>query len=188
MVKRKFEDEVDAPKPQTFKRPSCATRPVNLPSISLDVDMGTGVTQPQYTFNPVVIEQPSSPYSIPSSATSSYLPTSQAFYPFPSMDNEVMECDDLSPISKLSRTASDPVYENRYPSNASTNSTLSNGLMQPKDQGYGHHGSGCTQIPKLRLSAYPNADGERTMWTHCEECGAIEMIKGCNGQPLSVGQ
>jgi len=56
------------------------------------------------------------------------------------------------------------------------------------DHGRFWHRSGCMQIPKLRLSAYPNADGERTMWTHCEECGAIEMIKGCNGQPLSVGQ
>lgn len=56
-----------------------------------------------------------------------------------------MECDDVvSPISKLSRSASDPVHsqanDNRYPSNASTNSTLSNGLMQPKEQGFGHHG------------------------------------------------
>lgn len=61
------------------------------------------------------------------------------------MDDEVMECDDvLSPISKLSRSASDPVHsktnDNRYPSNASTNSSLSNGLMQPKEQGFGHHG------------------------------------------------
>lgn len=61
------------------------------------------------------------------------------------MDDEVMECDDvLSPISKLSRSASDPAhtktYDNRYPSNASTVSTLSNGLMQPKEQGFGHHG------------------------------------------------
>lgn len=61
------------------------------------------------------------------------------------MDDEVMECDDgLSPIFKLSRSASDPVHskvsDNRFPSNASTNSNLSNGLMQPKEQGYGHHG------------------------------------------------
>ena len=61
------------------------------------------------------------------------------------MDAEAMECDDeLSPISKLSRSALDPVHskihDNRYPSNASSNSTLSNGLMQPKEQGFGHHG------------------------------------------------
>jgi len=51
--------------------------------------------------------------------------------------------------------------------------------------GHGHR-SDCTQIPKLRFSAYPDADGERTMYTHCEGCGAIEIIKGHNGQPLSV--
>jgi hypothetical protein len=61
------------------------------------------------------------------------------------MDDEAMECDDgLSPISKLSRSALDPVHgkthDNRYPSNASSNSSLSNGLMQPKEQGFGHHG------------------------------------------------
>jgi len=129
--------------------------------------MSMAVPQPQYSFNPTTIEQPSSPYSVASSASESrvqpmsgtepsparltnvsasfYPPTSNAFYPFPSMDDEVMECDDgLSPIPKLSPAASDPVhsktYDNRYPSNASTNSTLSNGLMQPKEQAFGHHG------------------------------------------------
>jgi hypothetical protein len=89
MVKRKFEDDVDAPMPQvcrvhflathpysrrltritrlqSFKRPSYATKPVNLPSISLDVDMGMNVTQPQYNFTPAATEPSSSPYAYPS--------------------------------------------------------------------------------------------------------------------------
>jgi len=129
--------------------------------------MSMAVAQPQYTFNLVTIEPPSSPYSVAPPASESefspraernrlracltivsaafYPPSSQVRYPFPSMDDEVMECDDeLSPISKLSRSASDPVHsktlDNRYPSNASSNSSFSNGLMQPKEQGFGHHG------------------------------------------------
>ncbi|KAA1471879.1 hypothetical protein DENSPDRAFT_143240 [Dentipellis sp. KUC8613] len=47
------------------------------------------------------------------------------------------------------------------------------GLFEPK--GNFHHGS-CTQIPKLRIACSAGTNGQRTMWSHCEQCGAIEMV------------
>ncbi|KAI0766058.1 hypothetical protein BC629DRAFT_1293327 [Irpex lacteus] len=48
------------------------------------------------------------------------------------------------------------------------------GLMQPKS--FTHHGQNCHQIPKLRMACAPGLNGSRTMWAHCEQCGAIEMV------------
>ncbi|KAI9452475.1 hypothetical protein BJY52DRAFT_1205662 [Lactarius psammicola] len=48
------------------------------------------------------------------------------------------------------------------------------GLLEPKNNSF-HHGN-CTQIPKLRVACASGSHGQRTMWSHCEQCGAIEMI------------
>jgi hypothetical protein len=48
------------------------------------------------------------------------------------------------------------------------------GLLEPKNSNF-HHGN-CTQIPKLRIACASGSHGQRTMWSHCEQCGAIEMI------------
>jgi len=48
------------------------------------------------------------------------------------------------------------------------------GLLEPKNT-FLHHGN-CTQIPKLRVACESNSHGQRSMWSHCEQCGAIEMI------------
>ncbi|KAF8269233.1 hypothetical protein EI94DRAFT_1771331 [Lactarius quietus] len=48
------------------------------------------------------------------------------------------------------------------------------GLFEPKNNTF-HHGN-CTQIPKLRIACASGSHGQRTMWSHCEQCGAIEMI------------
>ncbi|KAI0744996.1 hypothetical protein C8Q76DRAFT_702076 [Earliella scabrosa] len=50
------------------------------------------------------------------------------------------------------------------------------GLIQPKGNGFTHHGQNCTQIPKLRMACSAGPNGRRSMWAHCEECGAIEMV------------
>lgn len=34
----------------------------------------------------------------------------------------------------------------------------------------------CSQIPKLRMACAAGLNGQRTMWAHCEQCGAIEMV------------
>ncbi|KIY63352.1 hypothetical protein CYLTODRAFT_360114 [Cylindrobasidium torrendii FP15055 ss-10] len=50
------------------------------------------------------------------------------------------------------------------------------GLLQPPT-GFVHHGTGCSQIPKLRVACAPGIHGERTMWSLCEQCGAIQMVE-----------
>ncbi|KAG8968760.1 hypothetical protein FRC03_006217 [Tulasnella sp. 419] len=50
------------------------------------------------------------------------------------------------------------------------------GLLQPS-AGFLHHGENCTQIPRLRMSSHPGINGTRTLWSHCQSCGAIEMVK-----------
>ncbi|KAH9894774.1 hypothetical protein C8Q73DRAFT_789971 [Cubamyces lactineus] len=50
------------------------------------------------------------------------------------------------------------------------------GLIQPRGNSFTHHGQNCTQIPKLRMACAAGPNGRRSMWAHCEECGAIEMV------------
>ncbi|KZS98399.1 hypothetical protein SISNIDRAFT_481144 [Sistotremastrum niveocremeum HHB9708] len=47
------------------------------------------------------------------------------------------------------------------------------GLMQPKS--FTHKGN-CDQIPKLRVACEAGPGGQRTMWSFCEQCGAVEMV------------
>ncbi|KAL4073850.1 hypothetical protein J3A83DRAFT_4357781 [Scleroderma citrinum] len=49
------------------------------------------------------------------------------------------------------------------------------GLLQPVSS-FSHHGSDCSQIPKLRVACSAGPDGSRTMWSFCEQCGAISMV------------
>ncbi|THV06801.1 hypothetical protein K435DRAFT_773118 [Dendrothele bispora CBS 962.96] len=49
------------------------------------------------------------------------------------------------------------------------------GLLQPYS-GFAHHGSHCSSIPKLRVACAPGLNGQRTMWSFCEDCGAISMV------------
>ncbi|KAJ4000043.1 hypothetical protein F5050DRAFT_1563794 [Lentinula boryana] len=49
------------------------------------------------------------------------------------------------------------------------------GLLQPHTD-FKHHGSSCSTIPKLRVACASGLKGNRTMWSFCEECGAISMV------------
>ncbi|KAF7375976.1 hypothetical protein MSAN_00012200 [Mycena sanguinolenta] len=49
------------------------------------------------------------------------------------------------------------------------------GLLQPSGA-FTHHGSGCSQIPKLKVACASGLNGQRTMWSFCEQCGAISMV------------
>lgn len=131
-----------------------------------------------------------------------YPPTSQSLYPFPSKRDE-MDCDEhvSSPESSsplLGKAASDPVHgnvvDNRHPSNASsiaalqprTRNTSCACVPLPFSSFFLSDGlnCSCSQIPKLVLAQYCNEEGKRTMWSHCEGCGAMDMVLGCNGQPI----
>lgn len=194
MVKRKFEDDAEdvvlTPRP-SFKRPAyasnaSATQQVlsSVPVVGIDVDMQMDTMANDYpaSNSPASAWTPSAYGSSPAAAT---------LYPFPSLEETGMDCDDHSKTNSH-RPAFDPVYgrvsDNRFSSDASTVSTNSTttGLFQPSQDSYTHHGPQCKSVPKIRLSGYPNANGERSMWTHCEDCGAIEMIKGCSGDALTV--
>lgn len=37
--------------------------------------------------------------------------------------------------------------------------------------------TGCSQIPKLRVACASGLNGQRTMWSFCEQCGAISMVE-----------
>ncbi|KAH0589289.1 hypothetical protein H2248_005051 [Termitomyces sp. 'cryptogamus'] len=50
------------------------------------------------------------------------------------------------------------------------------GLLQPSSS-FAHHGTGCSQVPKLRVACAPGLNGQRTMWSFCEQCGAISMVE-----------
>jgi len=53
------------------------------------------------------------------------------------------------------------------------------GLLQPSSS-FSHHGSGCSQIPKLKVACASGLNGQRTMWSFCEQCGAISMVDGAS--------
>ncbi|WVQ80626.1 hypothetical protein IAT38_002731 [Cryptococcus sp. DSM 104549] len=57
-------------------------------------------------------------------------------------------------------------------------------MSQPLPQGASEvekaraqHGPWCKSIPKLVMSDYPDASGNRSMWTMCGDCGAVEMAQ-----------
>ncbi|KAJ7072509.1 hypothetical protein C8F01DRAFT_1076493 [Mycena amicta] len=49
------------------------------------------------------------------------------------------------------------------------------GLLQPSSS-FSHHGTSCSQIPKLKVACASGPNGQRTMWSFCEQCGAISMV------------
>ncbi|KAG8213986.1 hypothetical protein J3R82DRAFT_10736 [Butyriboletus roseoflavus] len=68
-----------------------------------------------------------------------------------------------------------PRYSAHQPTLDPSESPKVVGLMQPVST-LSHHGSQCSQIPKLRVACSAAADGSRTMWSFCEQCGAISMV------------
>lgn len=120
--------------------------------------------------------------------------------PFPNYesDHDVAMSDASSEFDPVT-TASD-AYHTRLSSNASTSSSDSLivdyptfnlyplpvfdnapsipkniGLLQPNGS-FTHHGTNCSQIPKLRMACAAGPDGRRTMWSFCEDCGSISMV------------
>lgn len=41
----------------------------------------------------------------------------------------------------------------------------------------GQFRANCTQIPKLKIACASSVNGHRTMWSHCENCGAISVVE-----------
>lgn len=180
MVKRKLqeEEEFDAydalPQP-AFKRIAIRTEFSHQNQGQMDVEMDAA--EPVETPN----DEGSPNFS------GAYPPTTQSLYPFPQkgddmdMDGAPSSPESSSPLVRSG--ASDPVHghivDNRYPSNAS--SVSSSAMLQPRTR---NTSCACPQIPKLVLANYGNEEGKRTMWSHCQSCGAMDLVLKCDGQPV----
>ncbi|KAI0339580.1 hypothetical protein BDW22DRAFT_1431483 [Trametopsis cervina] len=158
-----FDDEVayTAAKRTLFEFPS-ADMDVAMSDSSSDSELLTPLEFPDYShqYHSRLNSTASSSSSISFSPSTQNSPsTSTAYYPdfvlYPSVDT----------------TATNPTVNS--PANYSPRQV---GLMQPKGASFTHHGQNCVQIPKLRVACAAGLYGQRTMWAHCEECGAIEMV------------
>jgi len=63
----------------------------------------------------------------------------------------------------------------QFPAQSPNSPNHNVGLLQPANT-LAHHGTGCSQIPKLKVACAPGLQGQRTMWSFCEQCGAISMV------------
>ncbi|KAI3596989.1 hypothetical protein WG66_006345 [Moniliophthora roreri] len=150
-MKRKFEFE-DA-SPTNCKQQKL----VPFPRYGSDDDSDSMMTEaePFYTHSRI-----SSNASTASSDTSGSPAASPYVYPafdiYPMQDVPMIQADELAPSSP--QNPSSPV-----------------GLLQPHSS-FQHHGANCSQIPKLRIACAPGLNGQRTMWSFCEQCGSISMV------------
>ncbi|KAL5631966.1 hypothetical protein ACGC1H_000107 [Rhizoctonia solani] len=150
--KRKFDDAEELFQDTHVSTKHTKVAPMVEPVVTEDVDMGSD-------------DAPSPAPSLASLATTASSHNSPAYphfdlYPFPtSGDADMME--------------SNPAFD--YMKQRS-DSTV--GLMQPQTIAgdFVHHGANCSQIPRLRLASHPGLEGRRSLWSHCIECGAVEMV------------
>ncbi|KDQ57673.1 hypothetical protein JAAARDRAFT_35364 [Jaapia argillacea MUCL 33604] len=50
-------------------------------------------------------------------------------------------------------------------------------MMEPRNTvSMQHYSPNCSQIPKLRVACSTGVSGRRSMWSYCEQCGAIQMV------------
>jgi len=163
-VKRKmdFEDEaVDMP--MNMKQPKL----VAFPNTELDTDVAMSDAS-VYQLEPLFIPMQPFHTRLPSNASYSSSTASDSPRDSPAM----YPTFDLYPND-------DPGYVgSQNPFDVPTgDAARSVGLLQPKNGSFTHHGQNCSQIPKLRVACSPGLNGQRTMWAHCEQCGAIEMVQ-----------
>ncbi|KAF8518757.1 hypothetical protein JB92DRAFT_2901558 [Gautieria morchelliformis] len=157
-LKRKLEVEVDAE--EASYRPMKQLRVTSVQSTAMhqaDVAMGDASYEP-----------PSASTSEFDSDASTSIPAFD-MYPFPSYEPSGVQMDGVTESFVHSPS------ESRTSSNASEGSKPCLGLMQPKPS-FVHNVSNCYQIPRLRVSCESGIGGQRTLWTQCDQCGAIDMI------------
>ncbi|RPD78505.1 hypothetical protein L226DRAFT_598099 [Lentinus tigrinus ALCF2SS1-7] len=113
------------------------------------------------------------PLSIPAHPFHIRLPSNASYASSASSDSPRNSLFDLYPTESDSYMS---VSAHGFPDSTVNASQKSVGLIQPKGNGFTHHGQNCAQIPKLRMACSAGPNGRRSMWAHCEECGAIEMV------------
>lgn len=178
MVKRKFDSEEEF---ETIAQPAFKRVAIRTTGFSTQGQMDVAMDDMP------MVETPSSDHT--PDFPGAYPPTSQTLYPFPTKHDDMdMDESPSSPESltgpRLSKSSADPVHgsvmDNRYPSDAS--SIAASTQLQPRGR---NASCACPRIPKLMLSQYSNEEGKRTMWSHCEGCGAMDMVMRCDGQPVT---
>ncbi|KAH7108109.1 hypothetical protein BKA62DRAFT_667086 [Auriculariales sp. MPI-PUGE-AT-0066] len=156
MVKRKFDDELMLADEQLTQH-KAKRQFLSLEVQSMDVDMDITMDQSSSPVTAGTSTLDSSPVHIVTA-----LPSNEPQVAYPSFDLYPLPGMDVDTTVSSSIPATPAV-----------------GLMQPASQagGFAQHGPQCTTIPKLRMSCAAGMYGRRTMWTHCETCGAIEMVE-----------
>ncbi|KAF8813655.1 hypothetical protein BYT27DRAFT_7157339 [Phlegmacium glaucopus] len=155
-LKRKLDADSDDVSPVSTKQ----LKLVPFPNIELDTDVTMSEAEPLYP-NIHHSRLPSGASSISSCASDSPI---SGIATYPSFD--------LYPVPFFHNIGMvDPNSDNSaLPPNSSPV-----GLLQPSSP-FIHHGANCTQIPKLRIACASSVNGHRTMWSHCEQCGAISVV------------
>ncbi|KII92493.1 hypothetical protein PLICRDRAFT_89080 [Plicaturopsis crispa FD-325 SS-3] len=155
-MKRKFVESEDA-SPHTVKHQKL----VPFPQYEPDVDVAMSDVEPpsDQTFH----------IRIPSNTSSNSSDID--------IDSPVYPSFDLYPLTFKPEGASDsnPLRYHDL-SGPSTPPSPSVGLIQPSSN-FSHHGTSCSQIPKLKVACAPGLNGQRTMWSFCEQCGSISMVE-----------
>ncbi|CAE6489391.1 unnamed protein product [Rhizoctonia solani] len=149
--KRKFDDAEELVQDTYVPVKHTKVAPITEPMVTEDVDMGSD-------------DAPSPAPSLASLATTASSHNSPAYphfdlYPFPTSGDGM---------------DSNPAFDSMK--HGRSDSTV--GLMQPQTiaSDFVHHGANCSQIPRLRIASHPGLDGRRSLWSHCIECGAVEMV------------
>ncbi|EKM53880.1 uncharacterized protein PHACADRAFT_257360 [Phanerochaete carnosa HHB-10118-sp] len=163
-----FDDEVmysNAKRPNLFAFPTSElSNDVAMSDASSDADLLTPLTfAPERHFHSR-LNSNASTFSTSSEISSlQNSPSSSPCYPdfvlYPSVEHDA--------------TANSSAYFDSPMTNSPKQSV---GLIQPRGTAFTHHGQTCSQIPKLRMACASGPNGQRTMWAHCEQCGAIEMV------------
>lgn len=167
MVKRKFSDElltVDAHLQHQAKRHFAE---LSVHTSTMDVDMDA--SEPLKTTD-----------SSPAHSVAALPPAAQGNISYPAFDlyplpSYAMDCDTAAPTQPVTPVDDVKGVGLMQPTHVAGSSSNPNASMA--HVGGSVHGPHCTQIPKLRMSCSAGLYGRRTMWTHCEQCGAIEMVE-----------
>ncbi|PCH43894.1 hypothetical protein WOLCODRAFT_26277 [Wolfiporia cocos MD-104 SS10] len=159
-MKRKADfDDASVDMPTNLKQP----RLVAFPTTELDSDVAMS---DESHLEPLFISMP--PFHTRLSSNASYISSSASNSPRNSPTYPIF---DLYPTDDQGYIGSQNPFD--APMSEQPRSV---GLLQPKNPSFTHHGESCSQIPKLRVACSPGLNGQRTMWAHCEQCGAIEMV------------
>ncbi|KAF8629192.1 hypothetical protein AX17_005777 [Amanita inopinata Kibby_2008] len=159
-LKRKFDIDYDGVQYNCQKAKQLKLVP--FPNMDSDNDVAMSEAEPYF---PELhhIRTPSS-----ASSTSSFLES-------PIIETSVYPTFDLYPLPFFSDEGSVNTDSHNFSHYASQHADIKIGLLQPSAS-FRHHGTSCSQIPKLRVACASGPNGQRTMWSLCEQCGSISMV------------